>query len=272
MAIITAAGVDASFPRIMWDSVFRREGSQDVLSSTGDESTEFAMENAVIDPATWNFWRPSTMPGALEIYLETAEVVDYALIAAHTLGTDSVTVSVQYDVGGSSPGDWATVATTTPTDDTVLAFLFTPTTARRWRLLFSEAGSPTARPSVGVAMLGRALTMPRGVRLDHGPITLQRRTIIEPNRSEGGAFLGRSIRRLGASTQVGFSQLEEEFVRGEFLDFITAARTHPWGWAWSPADRSDDVAYVWTLDDIRPRHEGLQNYLSVEFEIDGILE
>lgn len=260
----TDLAIPLTYPRFFYESFFRTG----TVTASGEESEEFAVENAILDPATWNFWRPDLMPATLTVELASAAPANYALLVAHTLGTDGVTVTVEYLDEDGSPETWTELGEALPGDDRVFAILFEETTARQFRLTFSGA----TIPSIGVAMLGKALAMPVGTTLDHGPITLAGKTVIQPNVSEGGQFLGRSIRREGSATEIAFRALTAAFVRNEFAGLIEHARTKPFGWAWAPEDYPAEVAYCWTSDDIKPVHAGLQTYLDVAFDVDGLLD
>lgn len=259
-----ALAVPLGYPRFFYESFFRTG----TVTASSEESDEFASENATLDPATWNFWRPNILPATLEVELSVAAPANYCLFVAHTLGTDGAAVDIAYLDEDGSPETWTSLAAAIPGSDDVFVILFDETTSRFWRVTVS--GSTI--PSIGVVMLGKALAMPRGTTLDHGPITLQGRTVIEPNVSEGGQYLGRSIRREGHGTEIAFRHLEATFIRDEFQALIDHARTKPFGWAWAPEDFPAEVAYCWTSDDIRPRHSGLQDRMDVAFGVDGLLE
>ena len=127
-------------------------------------------------------------------------------------------------------------------------------------------------PSIGVAMLGKALAVERKLFRQHVPITFGRRTIIRPQTAEGGQWLGRSIQRDGVATGIAFQNLTSAWVREYFDPFIVSARTYPFGWAWRPEDYPAEVAYVWTVGDISPVNSGPRDFMSVNFKVEGIVD
>lgn len=259
------AEIPLSYPRILYDDVWR---TGTVTASS--EDTDAPAAN-VADGLTWDFWMPSDLPSTIEVQLTEAAVVDYALLQ-HTLGSSECTVSGEYHDGSG----WQPLFDEySPGTDRVLAFLFEPVTASRFRLSLDGENSPQQMPSISIAMMGTALAMQRSVPLDHGPITMQRRTMAMPQTSEGGKLLGRSIRRQGVVGRIEFQYLQAAWFRTYFEPFIEAARVYPFGWVWKPIDYPSEVALLWTpggKEDIRPVMAGLQDRMNVAFDVEGVIE
>lgn len=253
-----------SYPRILWHDIWR-----DATITASSEQEEFPAQN-VADGLTWDSWKATTLPAWIEVTLAEAEDIDYALLL-HTLGSNEAIVTVQYHDGA----EWVDIAEVAPASDRMLAFLFEPVFASRFRFFIAGENSPEQIPAIKVAMMGRALAMQRGVTLDHAPITLSRRTVARPQISEGGQLLGRSILREGVATTIRVENLTANWVRRHFEPFMEAARTRPFGWIWHHEDYPAEVAYVWTpsgKEDIRPQHAGLPDRMNVEFEVEGVIE
>lgn len=258
--------IPLSHPRILYDDVWR---DGDITPSTEEEGAEG--EN-VSDGLTWDYWRATELPANIEVQLSASAVVDYVLIASHTLGTDECSVQAQYHDGAGWVDMFDEYA---PGTDKVVAFLFEEVTASRFRLLVNSGNSPGTPPSIGIIMMGQALAVERGVTLNHKPITMQRRSEVRPNISEGGKTLGRSVQRQGVETQIAFDHLDADWFRTYFDPFIESARVHPFGWVWHPVSYPAEVAFLWTpgdQPDIHPEQAGLPNTLSVSFDVEGIVE
>lgn len=260
-----APSVPLSYPRILYDDIW---SAGTITASSEGSNTE---ATNVADGMTWDFWRPTSLPATISIQTVSGVEVDYALIAAHDLGTNEVSIKVQYFNGST----WADLtAEYLPGDDKVFAFLFDQVTASQFRLSLNGDNSPEQLPSIGVVMMGKALAMQRGIPLNHIPVSMAGKTTIKPQISEGGRLLGRSIRREGVKTKIEFQYLTADWVRVNFLPFIEHARTRPFGWIWSPSDFSADVGLLWTpsgKEDIRPVYAGVQNRMHVSFEVEGII-
>lgn len=248
-------------PRILWDDISRHAGTTIVSSS---EQVGFELENA-FDYLTWDFWRPSSIPATITITTAVAEDVDYALIAAHNLGTTDKTVTLEYYNGSA----WVAIDDANPANDRVIVFLFDNVFSNQFRLTVS--GDATV-PSIGVFMIGKALAVQRKLYKGHTPITLSKRTVKQPNRSEGGHWLGTSIRREGAATTIAFGNLKSDWIRQKFEPFIEAARSYPFGWVWRPDEFPAEVAYVFAPDDIRVINSGPRDFMSTSFAVEGILD
>ena len=247
-------------PRIMYDDIVNAATLTPSTEETGFEAVNIA------DYLTWDFWKPTALPATLEIESLAAADVDYALIAAHNLGTVGASISIDYWDGAA----WVEIVSeVSPGNDSVLAFLFTSVTSNKFRL--NVSGGATM-PSVGVFMLGTALAVERKLYKQHTPITLGRRTLIRPQSSEAGQWLGRSIQRDGVATTITFNNLTSAWVRASLDPFIVAARTRAFGWAWRPADYPAEVAYCQAVGDINPVNSGPRDFMSVSFKVEGLVD
>jgi len=259
-------GVDDSIlpldhPRIMYDDILRG-----AVLTPSTEAVGFEAIN-VNDYLTYDFWRPTALPATLEVETEEARPVDYVLIAAHTLGSAATSVLAQYHNGAT----WVTFGENLqvlPGSNLPVVFLFEEVMSNRF--LFTFTGSEI--PSIGVVMMGRALAVERKLYRGHTPIMLGRKTTIRPSRSENGQWLGRSIRREGVATEIALSNLTASWVREKLDPFIESARVYPFGWAWRPADFPAEVAYCWTLADIKPVNTGPRDLMGVTFGVEGSIE
>lgn len=261
VVLVSDKDTDLALPRLLYDDVF----SDGTVSATS-EDTDAEAENAA-DGLTWDYWRPTSLPARLEVTLTEVREVDYLMLAAHDLGTNEVSVKPQYYDGG-----WVDIpAEYMPGTDNVLAMLFETVESTRFAIYLDSETSPEQLPSISVAMMGRALVVPRGQPLNHRPARWSRRTEVRPVVSEGGLFLGRSIRRDGVEFNIRFQHLDADWVRSDMQEFIDHARTKAFGWLWHPQDYPAELAYVWTRDgDIRPEHAGLPNRVNVSFGVYGV--
>jgi hypothetical protein len=215
------------------------------------------------NPMTYEYWRPTSMPATWAVDAGSAVSCNYFGIAAHTFGSSSTTVSIQYSTDNSS---WTTIDSNSPTTDGPLMFLFTPVTARYWRISLSGA----LIPSVGVVYIGTTLDMQRACYAGLSPINFSRDTVIRPNRSENGLWLGRSIIREGSSMNVSYRHLDYDWYKTYFDPFVEQARKYPFFFAWRPQGYPESVGYVWTNADIAPTTMGIRDLLQVSFDMQGL--
>lgn len=246
-------------PRILWDDWCRR-GT--VTAST--EAEGYPVENAV-DYLTYDWWRPSSIPAWIEVQIPISEPINSCLIAAHTLRTTECSIKVQYWDGAN----WVDASSEIlPANNRVIMFLFDVVYTTRARV-YIQGGTV---PEIGVVMFGKALATQRAIYQGHSPVNLARRTDIRPNTSEGGQWLGRSIRREGVATSITINNQHADWMREKFEPFIDAARTYPFGWAWRPSRWPEEVALVWTNKDIVPQNSGPIDMMTVTIPVEGHIE
>jgi hypothetical protein len=257
--VLEAALSGGNDPIICYNNI-----SSDATLTASTEDTDFDVEN-VQNNLTWNFWRPTAQPSDIEFDLGSSQAVSYCGIAAHNCGTQGNTITLAYSDNGSS---WTDVDNTTPSDDSVIVFLITERSHRYWRLTFSSGSVPT----VGVVYFGTQLVVERRIYSGHSPLTLSKKTVIRPQKSEGGQWLGRSKIRQGAQTTISISNLGASWFRTNFEPFINDAIDYPFFFAWRPTTYTDEVGYCWTTGDIVPVNNGQAGLMNVSFTVDAILE
>lgn len=253
-------GVTLTNARIAYDT-FTRDAT--VLVSS--DQTDFPGE-AMKNPLSYELWKPSSLPATARFTASSALTVDYCAIAFHDMATQGNSVSVEYSTDGGST--WTTVNSTTPSDNAPILFLFEAQSAADWRIVVSGG----TIPQIAHVMLGEVLAMQRSIYGGHSPITLSRNTVIRPNKSEGGGWLGRSILRKGFSTSFEWSNLKAAWFRANFDPFIESARRYPFVIAWKPNDYPDELAYCWTNGDIQPNNSGTKDYMDVSLDVEGLYE
>jgi hypothetical protein len=230
--------------------------------TASSEAVDFPAD-APLNELTYEFWRPTALPATWDLDIGSEVDVNYFGIAAHTLGTSGNTVTIQSSVDNTT---WDTIDSITPTDNSPIMFLFASVTAQYYRIEISGG----AIPSVGVIYIGTVLEMLRPCYGGITPISLSRDSVIRPNRSEGGQWLGRSVIRSGSSMKVQYTNLENNWVRTTFKDFIEDAVIYPFFFAWRPDNYAEDVGYVWVADDIKPNNMGRNSLMQVGFDMSGL--
>lgn len=232
-------------------------------TATASSAQTLFPADAPLNEMTYEYWRPASMPASWVLDTGASNIVNYFGIAAHTLGSSGCVLTI-----ASSPNNatWTTIDTLTPADDSQIMFLFANVTARYYRL--SIAGSTV--PSVGVIYIGKTLDMLRPCYAGLTPISLSEDSVIRPNKSEGGQWLGRSVLRSGSSMKVSYSNLENAWVRTAFRAFMDDAIIHPFFFAWRPDSYPDDVGYVWVGDNIKPSNQGVRDLMQVSLSMSGI--
>lgn len=265
-----AAGRPMLNTRIGWHTMTRDAVAADVTASS---QTSAGPSDAPLRPDTAEFWLPSSMPATWTLTWTGLQNVDYVAIASHTIGDSGATVTVETSAGqaGSPLADvWEALSSAyTPTDNKPLFFLDTVRDAVKMRITLSGSPTPT-EPQISVIHIGLSLWMQQPIRGNHSPLTLSRQTVLHQSLSRGGQFLGQSFRRLGFMGGVSFDLLEADWYRTDFDPFVESARTYPYFIAWRPEERTNELAYVWTAEDIHPAYMGFMDFMTVSWSMIGL--
>lgn len=261
VVIGSAVDNDANRGAIGYESI-----APDSTITASTEATGYEAAN-VADGLTWDFWRPLDGDTAAWIAFDYGSLVsvDYVGIAVHNLGSIGASVTVQAYIGGM----WQDVHEFTPTSDAPLMALFEALEAQEWRLVLSGYTAYDT-PSIGVVNIGTAMRFQRNIYVGHTPITMGRNTNIKPNLSNTGQFLGRSVERRGAQTNIALNNLTPDWYRETFEPFAQYAITGAFFWMWRPDDYPEEVGYVWTTTDIIPSNQRNNGMMSVSFKVEGI--
>jgi hypothetical protein len=215
---------------------------------------------------TYEHWQPTALPAWWKVSAQEPTLVNYCGIAVHQLIGEAV--QVQYSANDS---DWTSIlaAPALITNGDPILILFPEVSARYWRIAIE--GSEL--PAIAHIRFGYALTMMRPIFAGHNPGPLNRETAINPNVSERGQFLGRSIIRSGVREAFAWQHLDPDWYRENFDPFVLDARENPFFIAWRPNPDSpseNDVIYGWVNDDMAPTNMGIRDLMSVSMEVAGI--
>lgn len=274
---------DLKHCRLLYDSITR--GASITVSTAATNFPGASLANGL----TYELWKATALPATAAVVNTNSLPINACGIAAHTLGTDDATVTVQRsDDDGTT---WHDVADATPETDEPILFLFATYNDGDWRIRVTGSTVPT----IGVWYLGEALPVMRKFFSGHQPINLARKTTVRPQMSEGGHFIGRSKIRQGNVSQIALSNLKHGWYRRRFDDFVESAILRAFFVAWRPTPltsesllldfanqdygsthaedgETPDVGYVWTRDDIRPSFSGTLDWLEVSFNIEGLAD
>lgn len=266
----TAAAISLKSPRIGHENRLRDTG---MIVTTSTAQTD-AEGESVINSLTYDFWQPTAVPGTITFTFPEAITADYCGVAGHTLTETGNDIELQY-FDGLSPGSFVSLGSVLPGSETgnkTILFLFDSVSSAVWRLIV-DGGTTNTLPVLGVVSIGTTLVVERNIYGGHTPITLSKNTVIRPQTSEGGQFLGRSIIREGATTTITLNNLTAPWVRSDFFPFMESARTFPFFFAWrATAAFADEVGYCWTKTDIRVTNNGQANLMNTSFSVNALVE
>lgn len=237
-----------------------------IEAATVAASTETAgfEADATQNALTYDKWKPTAMPATLTYDLGSALPFSYIGIAAHTLGTETATVVAEYSTDDISYTSLN--VDVSPSSDRAIMLLFTEVTAQYVRLTISGATVPV----VGVVYCGQVLSMYRPFYAGHTPAVLNRKTVIKPNKSVNGTWLGRSVIRGGLMADYSWRHIPIEWYETNIEPLSQHAIEKPFFVAWNPDGFPDHVIYSWTSDSIMPTLMGIRDLCEFNFSAEGI--
>jgi len=222
-------------PNILWRNVLL-DGPVTVSSAAAGGAGANAFDGSTAD-----FWVPTSLPASLSLDLVNPAYANALGMAAHTLGSNSATLIIEYLDGAA----WTELATVVPADDTPFMVFFSLTLADQYRVRITGACDV---PVVGVVMIGHTTVVPGGVDLPHTPLNLVEETEMLSGLSRRGQFLKNRVVRRGGETSIQFivqtpddveTYLEafvEHYNIGDAFFFATAPSVFPrdMGLCWRP--------------------------------------
>ena len=236
---------DLNHPRIGW----RRMSGTITASSSADG---FNGANAGT-PRTDTAWRPTGSPTHIwSLTPASAQVISYAGIAVHDLGTQNATVALQINTGAG----FATVAGTSfaPVDDEPILYLIDPVSVTAARIVITATDAP---PTIGVIAIGEVTEWPRKAVWTGTPITEGDDISFADNQSDTGNWLGRTKKANGLEFGMQVNNLTETWRQTEFKEFKAHANgeTATFFVAPRPGSYPDELAYAWVTDLARMSRE-----------------
>ena len=217
---------------------------------------------------TYERWKPSALPAAWQIDFGAAKTINYCAIAAHLLYYKVINVQSSTDAV-----NWVTRHSITPTDNAPIIVMFPSASAQYWRLSITagtNAAYGSSIPTVGVIYFGDYLRFPWALEVGISPLFMSRNTVYATNASEGGNWLGRSVRRTSKSGSYTFKGMGRDWYKNNVDTMIRRARAKPFFFASSPLAMPWDVAYCWlTKDPVPATQAGMLMEVTLTMEAHG---
>jgi len=214
----------------------------------------------------------------IQVDLNGNQDVDYLAIAGHNFGSKQRSVQVFGALGFDSNGDPDFMELTDafiPGDNTPLIFRFVPGKYIAIRLnVESSTQAVNDIAYAAVMYVGKLLVMERKIQVSFVPLNYGRRADVTSNRSERGHFLGRTVVGSWLETSATFMYLSPDWYRDNMDDFLKAAQTEPFFFAWAPETYPEEAGYAWLMDNAEPMIHvpGDVPYMQVTLNMQGIVE
>ena len=221
--------MSVGLPKILYDSRFN-DGTP-VGSST---ASGFNALN-IRDMRPYSFWKPTAMPAAVTVDCGSAKAADYAAVYAHDLFSRGASLEIRGSTDNFVSSS-VLLASQTPTSNDPIVLTFNSASYRYWALRVTGANAPT----IGIGLIGAALTLPRRHTLGFDPIT--RSVKAQTNRSVAGWPLGRVVSFEEWRQQISIDVVSWTFLRNTWLPAWKAwLRAEPFLYAWDTVTRPGET-------------------------------
>lgn len=217
-----------------------------------------------LDVRTALGWRGTSVTAWLGVDFTTARTCSYCGIAGHDLGTQDATYILERWTGSA----WVEVVAEVITlSNEAIMFLFGAVSATRFRLRLTGAN---AAPRIGHIRFGPVTELPR--RASYAgttPISESRTYQYDTLRSNGGAFMGRSIVSSSLQFAIDVRHISETWRASEWVDFRQYANTGNATFFYTdrPASYPEDVAYAWSNQALSASRDIPNKDISVQFTL-----
>jgi len=228
----------------------------ETIAASSTETGYFA--DAPDTTLTYERWKPSSLPATWEATFPASRTIDYCCIAAHTMGTNGNSLSVEYYNGA-----WVElIPATAIADDSDIFAIFPQQVEGKVRISITGGTAP----EIGVVKFGEALQMERPLYGGHSPIIFGRRTVLKTNESETGEYLGVSKMRTTLESSFSWQNLTAAWVRENWGVLQRAIESEPFFIAWRPGAYSE-VAFGRATGPAIPTNIGRRDLMSVELSM-----
>lgn len=240
---------------------YNNEVKSGVITTTSD-AAGYAKENA----QSWkqSSWWQSGASGTVYFYVDAGAAVDVDSwgFAGSDLFDNSGTIKPQYSATGTWAGEQVDLDSLhTPSKNITVFKKVTSVNARYFRFEIDSIGAASFFANL---FLGQSLQLQRGMPLGFSPANLNRDRKIYNNKSNGGAFLGRSIKYKGAKVDIKQKGVTRAWIDANWDALADHIELYPFYFSWNQVSRPDEAAYCVANNIIYPKY---QLSLFEDFEI-----
>lgn len=252
-------------PRILCDNILQ---NPDVVLSTDAPPVDgYSYLNAV-DMRAYTYWRVGAGTYYLNAVYGEAQDVNAWCFYSGTMAAVGASLQPQFSTDGGMTWEDADTPYFPPDTAPVYRVLDEVISAARWRI---KIVTP-AEMDIGVISIGKDFTFERGCWVGFSPPHLARDTTITNTTSEGGVFLGRTIRRNGVSFNFNLDKLSIAWVENFWRIFVRNAELEPFFLLWYKTAYPTDACYCWADGDIPQPEFSHSNFMRASMKVKGRVE
>ncbi len=209
-----------AFPKIAYRNILRNTSAGHAVTSDVAVDTGFALAD-IHDHRAFKIWKSGVLTSPINIDIDLggsgAVDCDYLGLINHNLNTISAKVSVLADATPTPTSVKLTAVV--PDEDAVTYKEFSATSLRYWRIQITHTSPPfSAKPFIGELLLGLKTTLTEFMQPGFDPFHKQ--VEIASERSEGGHYLGATLRGITRRAEIAFGPAGG--ARGAFTSDLNA--------------------------------------------------
>lgn len=220
----------------------------DAVVTASSSRSGYAVANAY-DWRTTTYWSPVSAVGAhsLTAVFGSTVYADAFAIYRHNLYERDASVVLQYSTNSGTT--WIDCfAPVRPSKNQCVLKTFSQKAATHWRVLINQTAA--GELFVGVTAFGLPLITERGMSAGFTVPRLGRKNEILNNKTEGGAFSGRSLISRGAETRIEIRHVSPAWVSNFWEPFVQHAELRPFFFSWDNDGHPEDAVFCWADGDI----------------------
>ncbi len=208
------------------------------------EATGYEKENA----QSWktSSWWQAGAAGTVYFYVDmgAAVNVDSWGFTGSDLSDNSGTIKPEYSATGAWAGEENDLDSLhTPIENITV---FKKVTNRNVRYFRFEIDSTGAASFFANLYLGVALALPKGMNSPFSPANYNRDRKIMNNISEGGQFLGRTLRRNGSKVTISQKNITRTWIDANWITIADHIELYPFYFIWDQENFPTEAAYCMT--------------------------
>lgn len=188
-------------------------------------------------------WWQAAAAGTVYYYIDMGSAIDIDCwgFAGSDLFDNSGTIKPEYSATGAWAGEENNLDSLhTPTKNITVFKKVTNVNARYFRF---EIDSTGAASFIANLFLGEALELEHGMTQGFSPANLNRDRNITNNISNGGNFLGRTIKHKGAKTNIRQQMVTREWIDINWDDLADSIELYPFYFLWDLESYPTEAAY-----------------------------
>lgn len=222
---------------------------ENAVTITASAQTASGPARQAWDGITTTYWEiPSAGTHTLTCIFGSPVAADYMGVFAHNLATAGALIKLQYS--RDSGVTWRDSFTALQLSDNYCGLKpFAIMVTTHWRVHITVTTAPLF---IGVLQFGERLTPYRGMPMGFVLPADNRVTEIIPNRTETGAFAGRSVIPRGTETEIKINYVPEDWVRINWRPFVRFAERKPFFFSWNNVDYPEECVYAMAKPEIPP--------------------